>query len=172
MNAISIFAPLVCLSITLTSAPGQPVPHIATPPSVAQGAIFETRLAGGFGPLSVDTNEGVPLRTQLNGVSLTAVNAQIGSTRIDALVLSTDRVTVRALLPSRASFGPTNLWLTVKGDTYGTVSEVVPRKFTFLRRQVGDDWWQQERGTAAQVDSDWGVVCKLASIAPESFHWR
>jgi uncharacterized protein (TIGR03437 family) len=159
VNLMTLLAPLACLLAITSYAPGQPFPQISTPPGIAQGAIFEIRLSGGTGPLSVDANEGFPLRTQLDGVSVTVANARIGATRIDALVLSTDRSTVRALLPSRTPLGPTNVWLTVKGETYETLSTVVPRKFTFLRRRVGDDWWPQDRGSAAQVDfaGEWSV---------------
>jgi uncharacterized protein (TIGR03437 family) len=155
---MTLLAPLACLLAITSYAPGQPFPQISTPPGIAQGAIFEIRLSG-IGPLSVDANEGFPLRTQLDGVSVTVANARIGATRIDAFVLSTDRSTVRALLPSRTPLGPTSVWLTVNGETYGTAFTVVPRKFNFLRRRVGDDWWPQDRGSAAQVDSagEWSV---------------
>ena len=159
MNAITLLAPLACLLVTATYALGQPVPQISTPPAIAQGAIFEIRLSGGIGPLSVDANNGFPLRTQLDGISVTVANARIGSMPIDAFVLSTGLMTVQALLPSRTPLGPTNLKLTVNGMTAGTVFNVVPRKFTFLRHRVGDDWWPQDRGSASQVASagEWSV---------------
>lgn len=159
MNLKPLLAPLACLLAIASNAPGQQVSQISAPGAIAQGAIFEIRLSGGIGPLSVAANEGFPLRTQLGEVSVRVANAQIGSMPIDAFVLSTDRTTVRALLPSRTPLGPTSVWLTIRGETYETVSSVVTRKFTFLRRRVGDDWWPQDRGSAAQVDSggEWSV---------------
>jgi uncharacterized protein (TIGR03437 family) len=140
-------------AIMASVAHGQSFPQISTPTAIAQGAIFEVRLSGGIGPLSVTANEGFPLRTQLNGVSVTVTNARIGSAAIDAFVLATGVLTVQALLPSRTPLGPTNLRLTVNGVSAWTVFNVVARKFNFLRHTVGENWWPQGRGSAAQVDS-------------------
>jgi uncharacterized protein (TIGR03437 family) len=133
------------------SAFGQTSAHISTTPEVAQGAVFEIRLSG-IGPLSpADVSAVFPLRMELNGVSVVLSNASEGS-QIQAFLLSTDRALVRALLPSETPLGPTNVVLTVAGGSYGTVLTVVRKKFTFLRHQVGADWWTQDRGSAAQVD--------------------
>ena len=118
---------------------------------IAPGSIFNLWIAGSLGTLPVHADQGFPLRTSLDGVS---VRVTVGATAVDAFVISTELVKIRALLPSTTPLGDGAMTLTINGHaTAARKIRIVKRGFALYAHPVPLAWWPRGHALAHVVDA-------------------
>jgi uncharacterized protein (TIGR03437 family) len=120
--------------------------------TIAPGSIFSVSISSSLGVLPIHENQGFPLRTSLDGVS---VRVTVAGASGDAYILSTETVRFRAMLPSGTPVGDGEMTLTINGRTTGTRKiRVVPRQFSLYAQPPGEVWWPRTMALADVIAAD------------------
>ncbi len=119
--------------------------------AIAPGSIFNLWIAGSLGTLPVHADQGFPLRTSVDGVS---VRVTVGTAAVDAFVISTEAVKIRAMLPSNTPLGDGGMTLAINGRTTSARKiRVVRRGFAVYAQPLPLPWWPRSHALAHIIDA-------------------